>query len=125
MAAPGPEATPLQVVCAYMDAVVARDFETANAIDARPGDLGRFGRPMRTRRRAVMNGAEHFSLGGCRCGSMVGPLTSAGCHASCAATAGYLLWCGDGRAPCPEEDRGLPVRWERDQHRDPSAGSNG
>jgi hypothetical protein len=46
---PGPEATPEQVVRAYIDAVNARDFDTANAIDARPGeDLGRFSRPMQT-----------------------------------------------------------------------------
>lgn len=47
---PGPDATPEQVVTAYIDAVNARDFDTANDIDARPGtDLGRrFSRPMRT-----------------------------------------------------------------------------
>ncbi|ROR90903.1 hypothetical protein EDD33_1752 [Nocardioides aurantiacus] len=48
VATPGPEATPEQVVRAYIDAVNARDFETANTIDARPGDLGRFSRPMKT-----------------------------------------------------------------------------
>lgn len=49
VAVPGPEATPEQVVRSYIDAVNARAFETANAIDARPGgDLGRFSRPMRT-----------------------------------------------------------------------------
>lgn len=46
---PGPEATPEQVVRAYIDAVNARDFDTANAIDARNAkDLGRFSRPMQT-----------------------------------------------------------------------------
>ena len=49
VAVPGRDATPEQVVIAYIDAVNARDFDTANAIDARPGsDLGRFSRPMRT-----------------------------------------------------------------------------
>ena len=49
VAVPGPDATPEQVVTAYIDAVNARDFDTANAIDARPGsDLGRFSRPVRT-----------------------------------------------------------------------------
>ena len=49
VAVPGPDATPEQVVTAYLDAVNARDFDTANAIDARPGsDLGRFSRPGRT-----------------------------------------------------------------------------
>jgi hypothetical protein len=44
---PGPDATPEQVVTAYVDAVQARDFDTADAIDARPGsDLGRFSRPL-------------------------------------------------------------------------------
>ncbi len=48
---PGPDATPEQVVRAYIDAVNARDFDTANAIDGRPGDdLGRFSRPMQTHR---------------------------------------------------------------------------
>ena len=49
VAVPGRGASPKEVVIAYIDAVNARDFETANAIDARPGsDLGRFSRPMRT-----------------------------------------------------------------------------
>jgi hypothetical protein len=48
VAAPGPDATPEQVVRAYLHAVNARDFETANAIDARSdGALGRFSRPVR------------------------------------------------------------------------------
>ena len=47
VAVPGRDATPEQVVIAYINAVNARDFETANAIDARPGsDLGRFSRSM-------------------------------------------------------------------------------
>jgi hypothetical protein len=47
VAAPGPGATPEQVVRAYIDAVNARDFDTANTIDARQGeDLGRFSQPM-------------------------------------------------------------------------------
>lgn len=42
---PGAGASPETVVRAYIDAVNARDFDTANAI--RPGDrLGRFSRPM-------------------------------------------------------------------------------
>lgn len=46
---PGPEATAEDVVRAYVDAVNARDFDTANAIDARDGqDYGRFSRPMLT-----------------------------------------------------------------------------
>jgi hypothetical protein len=46
---PGPDATPEQVVRAYIDAVNARDFDTANSIDATPGDdLGRFSRPMQS-----------------------------------------------------------------------------
>jgi hypothetical protein len=45
---PGADATPEQVVLAYIHAVNARDFDAANAIDARPGDLGRFSRPMET-----------------------------------------------------------------------------
>jgi len=45
---PGPDASPVQVVRAYVAAVNARDFKTANEIDARPnGDLGRFSRPGR------------------------------------------------------------------------------
>ena len=49
VADPGPDATPEQVVLAYIEAVNARDFETANRIDARPGeDHGRFSRPMQT-----------------------------------------------------------------------------
>jgi hypothetical protein len=49
VAVPGPDASPEQVVAAYIGAVNARDFDTANAIDARAGsDLGRFSRPMRT-----------------------------------------------------------------------------
>jgi hypothetical protein len=49
VALPGPDATPEQVVTAYIEAVNARDFDTSNAIDARPGlDLGRFSRPART-----------------------------------------------------------------------------
>lgn len=48
VAAPGPSATPEQVVKAYFDAIDARDFDTANTIDSRPGsDLGRFSRPRR------------------------------------------------------------------------------
>lgn len=44
---PGRDATPEQVVTAYVDAVRVRDFETANAIDARPEpDLGRFSHPL-------------------------------------------------------------------------------
>ena len=47
VAVPGRDATPEQVVIAYINAVNARDFDTANAIDARPGsDLGRFSRSM-------------------------------------------------------------------------------
>ncbi len=46
---PGPEATPEQVVEACLDAVSARDFATANTIDARPDtDLERFSRPTHT-----------------------------------------------------------------------------
>jgi len=46
---PGPDATPRRVVVAYIDAVNARDFDTANAIDARPGShLGRYSLPMQT-----------------------------------------------------------------------------
>jgi hypothetical protein len=46
VALPGPDATPEQVVVAYIDALNARDFDTSNAIDSRPdSDLGRFGRP--------------------------------------------------------------------------------
>ena len=46
--APGPQATPQQVVRAYVAAINARDFSTANAIDARPdSDLGQFSRPGR------------------------------------------------------------------------------
>ncbi|HWJ82243.1 MAG TPA: hypothetical protein VNS55_08415 [Nocardioides sp.] len=42
---PGPDATPAEVVTAYVDAINARDFDTANAIDGRDGhDLGRFSR---------------------------------------------------------------------------------
>lgn len=49
VAVPGPNATPEQVVIAYIDAVNARDFDTANAVDARlRSDLGRFSRPMQT-----------------------------------------------------------------------------
>ena len=37
------------MVLAYIEAVNARDFDTANAIDDRPGsDLGWFSRPVRT-----------------------------------------------------------------------------
>lgn len=44
---PGPDATPEQVVRAYIKAVNARDFDTANVLDARPNsDLGRFSRPV-------------------------------------------------------------------------------
>lgn len=51
---PGPDATAEQVVRAYIAAVNARDFATANAIDARSGgDLGRFSRRMRTREVAM------------------------------------------------------------------------
>lgn len=47
---PGSGATPEEVVLAYIEAVTERDFDTANAIDGRPGsDLGRFSRPMRVR----------------------------------------------------------------------------
>ncbi|GAB3083848.1 hypothetical protein [Nocardioides zeae] len=46
IAVPGPDATAEEAVEAYLDAVVARDFATANAIDGRPGDdLGRFSHP--------------------------------------------------------------------------------
>ena len=49
VAIPGPDATPVQVVTAYLEAVNARDFDTANVIDARPGtDLERFSRPTQT-----------------------------------------------------------------------------
>jgi hypothetical protein len=49
VAVPGPDASPEQVVEAYIAAVNARDFDTANAIDARPGShLGRLSRPMET-----------------------------------------------------------------------------
>jgi hypothetical protein len=48
VALPGPDASPVQVVRAYVAAVNARDFETANEIDARHNsDLGRFSRPDR------------------------------------------------------------------------------
>lgn len=63
---PGPDATPEEVVTAYIDAVNARDFDTANAIDSRRStDLGRFSRPMHTDDVARMktitdvSGAEH------------------------------------------------------------------
>jgi len=46
VALPGPDATPEQVVRAYVEALDARDFDTVNAIDGRPGsDLDRFDRP--------------------------------------------------------------------------------
>lgn len=41
---PGPDATPEEVVQAYADAINARDFDTASAIDP-TADLGRFSRP--------------------------------------------------------------------------------
>lgn len=45
---PNADASPETVVRAYLDAVNARDFDTANEIDARPdSDLGRFSRPWR------------------------------------------------------------------------------
>lgn len=44
---PGVNAKPVEVVRAYVDAINARDFDTANAIDARGSDLGRFSRPGR------------------------------------------------------------------------------
>ena len=66
MPVPGPDATPGQVVGAYIDAVNARDFDTANAIDARHGDLGRFSRPMQTHQvemgEAVTEGTEAHVL---------------------------------------------------------------
>ena len=44
---PDADATPAHVVRAYVSAVAARDFDTANAIDPRQdSDLGRFSRPM-------------------------------------------------------------------------------
>jgi hypothetical protein len=44
---PGPDATPAQVVAAYHEAIEARDFDTANAIDDRPGStLSRFSLPV-------------------------------------------------------------------------------
>lgn len=47
---PGPDATPEQVVRAYVEAVNERDFETANQIDARPGtELYRWSRQPKTR----------------------------------------------------------------------------
>ncbi len=50
VAVPGPEATPEQVVAAYLAAVNVRDFDTANAIEGRPGqDLAWFSRPMQSR----------------------------------------------------------------------------
>jgi hypothetical protein len=39
---PGPDATPVEVVSAYIAALDQRDFDTANAIDNRDEDLGRF-----------------------------------------------------------------------------------
>lgn len=43
--APGPNATPAQVVAAYVAAYNARDFDTSNAIDGRQrSDNGRFSR---------------------------------------------------------------------------------
>lgn len=46
---PGRDATPEQVVRAYIEAVNARDFDTADAIDARTeSHWGRFSRPMQT-----------------------------------------------------------------------------
>lgn len=67
VAVPGPDATPEQVVIAYIDAVNARDFDTANAIDARPrSDLGRLSRPMQTHHvralHTVSNGSEAHVL---------------------------------------------------------------
>ncbi|QNN52542.1 hypothetical protein [Nocardioides mesophilus] len=51
VAVPGPDATPEQVVAAYLEAVDVRDFDTANAIDDRDGStLGRFSRPMQAHR---------------------------------------------------------------------------
>jgi hypothetical protein len=55
------------VVIAYIEAVNARDFDTANAIDARPrSDPGRFSRPMRTRlvrmEETVTHGAVAYVL---------------------------------------------------------------
>lgn len=48
-ALPGRDATPERVVRAYIKAVNERDFDTANAIDARTySHLGRFSRPMQT-----------------------------------------------------------------------------
>jgi hypothetical protein len=47
VAVPTADASPETVVRAYLDAVNARDFDTANEIDARPdSDLGRFSRPV-------------------------------------------------------------------------------
>jgi hypothetical protein len=55
---PGPNATPEQVVRAYVSAINARDFATANAIDSREhSDLGRFSRPGR------MEGMDSVSMG--------------------------------------------------------------
>jgi len=39
---PGPDATPVEVVNAYIAALDQRDFDTANAIDNLDEDLGRF-----------------------------------------------------------------------------------
>ena len=58
---PGPDATPEQVVSAYIDAVNARDFDTANAIDARPGEYGRFSRPLGTHALEVEKAVVHRS----------------------------------------------------------------
>ena len=46
---PGPGATPEQVVSAYLRALNARDFDTANAIDTTGPHLGRFSRALRAR----------------------------------------------------------------------------
>lgn len=54
---PGPDATPEEVVRAYIDAVNARDFDTANTIDARAGeDLARLSRPMQAHDVEMMGG---------------------------------------------------------------------
>jgi hypothetical protein len=64
---PGTEAKPEQVVLAYLDAVNARDFDTANAIlDPSFERYGRFSRPVRTERvhitRAFIDGGAAHVL---------------------------------------------------------------
>jgi hypothetical protein len=68
VAVPGPDATPEQVVMAYVKAVNARDLDTANVIDARPdSDLERLSGPIGIENvrmaRTVMTGSSahvHF-----------------------------------------------------------------